>query len=164
MVQEAVEESKSELIPWCDWCFEEYALEDTRGFLQITSEAAKQGEAFEFAIFNTKNSYLGGCGINQINKNDKIANLGYWVRTSEMGRGLALRATRKLIKWVLQKTDLNRLEIVCAVGNTRSQKVAEKLGAQREGIARSRLCVHGIAHDAVVYSVVRHDFNNLTPQ
>ena len=46
-------------------------------------------------------------------------------------------------------------EIVIAVGNRRSQRVAEKVGALREGVLRSRLVLPSGPSDAVMYSLVR---------
>jgi RimJ/RimL family protein N-acetyltransferase len=54
-----------------------------------------------------------------------------------------------------QETDLMRLEIVCAVGNVRSQRVAEKVGALREGVLRNRLLLPSGPSDAVMFSLVR---------
>ena len=99
--------------------------------------------------------FLGGCGVNQVNSIHRFANLGYWVRSSATGRGVARAAVRETAEFVFQNTDLIRLEIVCAVENRRSQRVAEALGAVREGILRSRLLLHGQAVDAVMYSLVR---------
>ncbi|HNX51781.1 MAG TPA: GNAT family protein [Thermoanaerobaculaceae bacterium] len=45
--------------------------------------------------------------------------------------------------------------IVVAEGNLPSQWVAEKTGALREGVLRSRLRIHGVYHDAVMHSIVR---------
>jgi ribosomal-protein-serine acetyltransferase len=50
---------------------------------------------------------------------------------------------------------LNRIEIITEVTNVASQRVAEKVGAQREGVIRQRLWLHGAAHDAVLFAVVR---------
>lgn len=55
----------------------------------------------------------------------------------------------------MENTNLIRLEILIAVGNTASQRVAEKVGAVREGILRKRLVLHDEAHDAVMFSLVR---------
>src|SRR6185295_8307844 len=101
--------------------------------------------------------YAGGCGINHINEVDRFANLGYWVRTSLAGRGFAPAAVLQLISWTFANTILNRLEIVVAVDNVRSQRVAEKVGAQRDGVLRKRVVVRGVSSDAVMYSVVRPD-------
>ena len=68
---------------------------------------------------------------------------------------MARAAVRETAEFVFQNTDLIRLEIVCAVENRRSQRVAEAVGAVRDGILRSRLLLHGKAVDAVMYSLVR---------
>ena len=56
----------------------------------------------------------------------------------------------------LENTDFMRFEIKCAVENVRSQRVAEKAGAIREGIRQSCLEIHGKKHDAVVFTVERN--------
>jgi len=49
-----------------------------------------------------------------------------------------------------------QLEIKCAVENMRSQRVAEKAGAVREGVRESCLDIHGKKHDAVVFLIERN--------
>ena len=148
-------ESVAEVYPWMAWCHESYSLQDARQWIAVQEELAKQGMAYEFAIFDELARFLGGCGINQISKAHGFANLGYWVRTSAMGRGVAPAAARLVAEHAFRETDLIRLEIVCAVDNTRSQRVAEKIGAVREGVLRSRLLLPTGASDAVMYSLVR---------
>jgi RimJ/RimL family protein N-acetyltransferase len=46
------------------------------------------------------------------------------------------------------------VEIVAAVDNIGSQRVAEKVGATREGRARNRCRAGGVQFDAFVYSVI----------
>ncbi len=83
------------------------------------------------------------------------APLRYWVRSSATRAGVATAAVHALRDWAFLTTDLIRLEIVVAIGNLASLRVAEKSGATREGIQRSRLLLHGRAHDAVMYSLTR---------
>lgn len=148
-------ESVAEVHPWMAWCHERYSLDEARQWMAVQEELANQGMAYEFAIFDEAGRFLGGCGINQIGKANRFANVGYWVRTSAMGRGVAPAAARLVAEYAFRKTDLIRLEIVCAVGNTRSQRVAEKIGAEREGVLRNRLLLPTGASDAVMYSLVR---------
>ena len=70
-----------------------------------------------------------------------------------MGQGVAPQAVRQLRDWAFGHTSLVRLEIVVAVGNTRSARVAEKAGAQFEGVLRSRIRLHGFIHDARMYAL-----------
>src|SRR5438132_390407 len=81
----------------------------------------------------------GGCGINQRIRKDRMANLGYWVRTSATRRGIATAAVRLATEYAFEHTDLLRLEIVVAITNIASRRVAEKVGAVREGIAHDRI-------------------------
>ena len=131
-MQAAVVASAAEVGHWMGWCHPQYSLDDARKWILTQQELARQGQAYEFAIHSDKGEYLGGCGINHINTIDRFANLGYWVRSSATGRGVAPAVVRLVAAFAFRETDLNRLEIVVAVGNLRSQRVAEKVGAVRE--------------------------------
>lgn len=151
----AVKESTAELAPWMPWCHPGYSIDDSRSWLQLQTVAFERGDAYEFAITSADGSYLGGCGLNQIDRANNRANLGYWVRTTAARRGVATSAVLALRDWGFEKTTLIRLEIVVAVGNAASRRVAEKSGAVLEGVLRDRLVLHGSAHDAVMFSLTR---------
>lgn len=151
----AVRESLADLGVWLAWCHPSYSLEEARQWLSTRQQRAGDGNAHEFAIAGSEGEYLGGCGISLVNKAHRFANLGYWVRSSAVGKGVASCAARLAIAYAFQNTDLIRLEIVCAVSNTASQRVAEKLGALREGVLRSRLILPSGPSDAVMFSVLR---------
>jgi RimJ/RimL family protein N-acetyltransferase len=85
----------------------------------------------------------------------RCANLGYWVRSSATGQGVAPVAVRLLANWAFRETEILRLEILAAVGNRRSQRVALKAGAVREGVLRDRLFLRDEPQDAIVFSIVR---------
>jgi RimJ/RimL family protein N-acetyltransferase len=167
---EAANESKGgEFSRWMPWCHENYAIKDSREFIEKTVENWKNAEdawredmQFGYAIFDAETEkFLGGAGLNQPSKVSKMFNLGYWIRTSEQNRGIASRATRTLARSAFEDLpELNRIEIVAAVENIPSQKAAEKSGATREGILRKRLIVGGRIHDGVMFSLVREDFQN----
>lgn len=91
-----------------------------------------------------------------------MGNLGYWVRTSRTRSGVASAATRLIARFGFLSLGLQRLEIVVAVGNQASERVAEKAGATREGVLRKRLLIHGQPHDAVLYSLVAEDLEEQT--
>lgn len=151
---EAARESIAEVYPWLPWCHPDYSLAEAEQWARSRAELAS-GEEYNFVILGSGDRFLGGCGLNQINRSHKFANLGYWVRSSATGQGIATKVVRLLEQFAFERTDLVRLEIICAAGNERSQRVAERAGAHREGVLRSRLLLHGRAVDAVMYSLVR---------
>lgn len=100
---------------------------------------------------------MGGCGLNRVDNVNKRANLGYWVRTGRTSQGAATTATLLLARWGLKEIGLNRIEILVATGNNPSLRVAEKVGARREGVLRKRIVVGDKVYDAVMFSLVRGD-------
>ena len=155
---EAARESIAELSPWLPWCHENYAIEETREFLSSRMKPNQPEEAYSFAIIDkASQKYLGGVGINFINRVHQVANLGYWVRTSATGKGAASTATRLVAKFGFAELGLQRIEILAAVPNLASQRVAEKAGAVREGVLRKRLLIRGVPQDAVMFSLVPED-------
>lgn len=152
---EAARESVGEVFRWLPWCHPQYSMADAIEWTRSRAALAAEGREYSFAILGAGGRFLGGCGLNQVNRVHRLANLGYWVRTSATGQGVATAAVRQLAAFAFARTDLLRLEIVCAVGNEASQRVAERAGAVREGVLRHRLLVHGQPVDAVMYSLVR---------
>jgi ribosomal-protein-serine acetyltransferase len=152
---EAARESVRDMFPWLAWCHPDYSMAEAAEWASLQAALASDSPEFAFAVVGPNDEFLGGCGVNQVNSIHRFANLGYWVRSSATGRGVARAAVRETAEFVFHKTDLVRLEIVCAVENRRSQRVAEAVGAVREGILRNRLLLHGKTVDAVMYSLVR---------
>ena len=155
---QAVRESVTEMSPWMPWCHVAYSIEESQAWVESRAEAWKKGTQYDFVITDARDgSFLGGCGLSHIDQANQIANLGYWVKTSRAKRGVASAAVRLLAQFGLGKLKLNRIEITAAVGNKASQRVAEKVGARREGILRNRIVVHDRVYDAVMFSVIPED-------
>jgi len=152
---QAAIESRAELSPWMPWCHVEYCVEESRTWIETQIRNFIEKTEFNFTVLASDGLVVGGCGLNQIDSGNSHANLGYWIRTSHTGRGNAAESIRQLASWAFDNTELNRLEIVASVRNVGSQRAAEKAGAEREGIAGERLVYYDVAHDAVVYSIIR---------
>lgn len=154
-MHEAVRESLAELTPWMPWCHPDYSLPEARAWLRAQVQAFNERKWFEFVIVDGDGRYIGQCGLNQFDELNCRCNLGYWVRSSAVRRGVATRAVHLLRDWAFAHTGLVRIEIVIAAGNPASLRVAEKAGAVREGMLRRRLVLHGAPVDAVMFSFVR---------
>ena len=154
-------ESLGELSASMTWCHPGYSVEDSRAFVRTSGRQWEDREHFSFAICDAEDgTFLGSAGLSHMNAVHKFANLGYWVRTSHAGRGIATAATRLLARWAFAELKLRRLEIVVAANNKPSQRVAEKAGARREGVLRQRLILGGQQLDAILYALVPLDFES----
>jgi RimJ/RimL family protein N-acetyltransferase len=84
---------------------------------------------FDFAINHVGSPvFLGRVGLDRISASG-TANVGYWVRSSQTGQGIATAAVRLVARFGFEDLGLKRLELVIAVDNAASRRVAEKVGA-----------------------------------
>lgn len=158
LLLEAVQESMKELHEWLPWCHPEYNVHDSAEFMAARDAEWRRGEQYSFVIHaRTNGFFLGGVGINFINRVHNFANLAYWVRTRATRHGVATAAVRLAAEFAFTELKLSRLEIVTGVDNQASQRVAQKAGAIREGLLRRRLRVYGQPQDAVLFSLVPED-------
>ncbi len=154
---EAVSESIADIYPWMPWCHPGYTVEESRDWVMFCLDTWGKPN-YEFVIVEqVTGRFLGAIGLNQINRVHDFANLGYWVRSGAAGRGIAVVAARLCAQFGFEELKLRRLEIVVDVDNRRSQRVAEKAGATREGIARQRCKLGATWRDAVMFSLLPTD-------
>ena len=127
-----------------------------------TKNLLERWEKDEFYVFfildGSTNRLLGFAFLNHVNRQYQMANLGYAVRTSCAGQGIATEAARLLARYGFEKLGLQRIEIVVRKDNLASLRVAEKLGAVREGLLRNRTIFHGSPSDAYMHSLIPSDF------
>jgi RimJ/RimL family protein N-acetyltransferase len=86
-----------------------------------------------------------------------VANLGYWVRSDRTGGGIATRAAKLAVRFGFETLGLHRIEILMQPTNRGSQRVAQKLGATREGRCRHRVTVDGTPRDVLLYALIPSD-------
>lgn len=156
-VMEAVRESP-DVKRWLPQWEKLHSTADLVQWVEAFNRDRAEGTAHVFVMSDSTTGQIQGiCGLTRINKVHRFANVFYWVRQSCAGRSLAARSVRLLAQFGFETVQLNRLEIVVAVGNTASLRVAEKVGAVREGVLRHRLMVGGQPTDAAIFSLIAED-------
>lgn len=156
----ATRESLDDLIPWMSWATPNYGGADVAEYIRVVTETWEAGRYYAFAVTDARDgTILGAASLSHVHPIYHFCNLGYWIRSSRRGNGLAPRAARLAAKFGFEQLGLLRAEIVIAVGNAASLKAAEKSGAHREGILRDRMTVREKVYNAVMFSFIRADFN-----
>ncbi|MBI3775183.1 MAG: GNAT family N-acetyltransferase [Gammaproteobacteria bacterium] len=151
----AVRESHATVGRWMSWYRAGYSRVEAEAWFTQANQGLQDNANYELGIFTSDGAtLLGGVGLNQFNRAHNFCNLGYWVRASKQGQGIATRASGALADYGFRELQLARIEIVAAQGNLPSQRVAQKIGAAFECMARNRLVLHGQSIAAAVYSVI----------
>ncbi len=153
----AVQESLKELKPWMSWATDRYTEMSAREYITIARARWEEHTFYAFAITRGE-EIVGACTLSSIHPLYRFCNLGYWVRTSCRGQGIAGRAAQLIARFAFETLGLIRVEIVIAVGNQASIRVAEKIGAHDEGILLNRMVVGTSIYDAHMYSLLPSDF------
>lgn len=151
-VAEAARRSLPELQPWMPWATDDYDVDDAREWIGRFG-----GEDTHPFVIVEDDEIVGTAGLNRIDALNSIANLGYWLRSDRIGRGIATAATRLIADFGHQQVGLHRLEIIMSVRNHASRRVAERVGATHEGVLRGALLLHGEHHDVHLFSLLPGD-------
>ena len=152
-VREAVLESGRDLSRYETWATPGFSVEDAARYVGWWISGWNDGSARYFGVWRA-DRYLGSCGLSGIEGAHRVAGLGFWVRSSETGRGVATAAANAVVQFGFEHLELGRIEIMAAIDNAASLRIAAKVGATREGILRKRLVLDGAATDAVMTAVL----------
>jgi RimJ/RimL family protein N-acetyltransferase len=125
------------------WCTEQ-AFRDPQREVNFVLEPTETGR------------FAGMIGISRADWDTGVAETGYWIGPSARRRGYVTEALRAVAGHAFG-LGLYRLELMAAVGNLASQRVAEKAGFTREGVLRKARPVPGGRADMVLFSLLRED-------
>ncbi|WP_113720757.1 GNAT family N-acetyltransferase [Aeromonas salmonicida] len=154
----AAHESIDTVGTWMSWCTPSFNRDKALGWFATCDQDREAGRAYDMGLFcAATGQLLGGAGINQLAAHHRYGNIGYWVRQSRQGQGIARQAVALLRDFGFEQLGLFRLEIVMGVGNTASEAVAIAAGATFECRARNRIFLHGQPLDAHIYTLVTAD-------
>ena len=157
-LHEAIAETLADLVPWLPWARAEHGLGETRRYLRAARSAWSRQSAFEFVIELRESQRIAGIvSLHRVDWVRASAGLGYWIRRSEWRRGVASEAASAALDHALGGLRLHRIEALVALENKASQRVVEKLGFVREGIAREVEFIDGRYLDHIQYSFLRSD-------
>lgn len=82
---------------------------------------------------------VGSVGLHRTDWNEPKTEVGYWIRTSEVGNGYASEGVEVLADWALTDLQAIRVELVTLEENAASRAVAVRCGFALEGVLRNVL-------------------------
>ncbi len=155
---DTVSASLPTLSQWLPWAKPGYARSDSAAWIAHCQRIWAAGLGYHLGIFDAATGALhGGVGFSDVNAMRRSANLGYWVADAARGREVAVAAARLAAAWAFDDLGLHRIEILVQPENTASLRVAVKLGAVCEGIARNGIIIDGEPREAIVHSLIPGD-------
>lgn len=158
-VIEAIDESRAELDAWMAWAPHMRQPDDVRQLAQRIRQGWASREDFGLGIFRRDDGrFLGATGLHRPNWAVPSLEIGYWMRTADVGKGYVRETVIGLTRVGFGTIGLRRMEIRCDADNTRSRRVAEAVGYQMEGRLRQQdRKPNGELRDTLVFSLIDTD-------
>jgi [ribosomal protein S5]-alanine N-acetyltransferase len=127
-------------------------------FLTAIHNGFRAGTLYQWGV-ELEHAIVGTCTLANIDRQHRRAELGFALAKAFWGRGLILRALPAVIQFAFDRLDLHRIEADTDPRNVASMRVLERLGFRREGLLRERYFQFGEAQDAVVFGLLRGDWD-----
>ena len=128
-------ESIEDLRLWMPWARVEISVEESEKSSREAHARFLTGEDIRLCLFDrSTGEFLGGSGLHRIDWEHCIFEIGYWVRSSRVGRGYVTEAVNAVARYAFGQLDAKRVSIYCNASNSKSRAVAERLSFPLEGV------------------------------
>ena len=127
----------------------------------IKNYKKKDKESYPFTIeLKEEGKIIGGIGLDDVNRFQGRASIGYWIAEPYWKKGYASEALNELLKFAFNKFKLRRIEANVFVGNPTSGQLLEKFGAKLEGTLRkaSKCKADGKIKGDYVYGLLKEEW------
>ncbi|MEO0559209.1 MAG: GNAT family protein [Bacteroidota bacterium] len=147
--------SRQHLDRWLRWSSAIQTLSDVEALIARFETKEANGDGFHLGVWDD-GELAGGAVCWGIHRENRNAEVGYWLGRAFTGRGLATQSAQAVIEHLFTVETLHRIEMQCGVENTASRAVAERCGLANEGIRRESHWIRFVDH--VVYGILRHEW------
>jgi RimJ/RimL family protein N-acetyltransferase len=159
-LDEAIRASLPDLNQWLPWARMDYNSADTAAFLRESIQAWREDRAWDYSIRwkAQPHHHVGNVSFWTVSKLGKIVEVGYWVRSDETSQGVCTEAVDRILREAFDALGYHKAVLRIAVGNTPSDRVAQKLGFTREGVLREELLIRGNWVDHSLWSLLDREY------
>ena len=149
--------NREHLRQWLPWVDKIKSVEETRAFIHTTRRQLSDNNGFQ-TVIRHRGDLVGAVGHHGISWNNRSTSLGYWLAQEAQGKGIMTRSCRGFLEHAFLDLALNRVEIRCAVENTRSRAIPERLGFSPEGVIRDAEWLYDHYVDHVIYGLLTSEW------
>ncbi|MDG4656802.1 GNAT family protein [Ectobacillus antri] len=157
LIFKASNTSREHLRRWLPWVDDTHTLEDTKKFIQATMDQFAQHKGFCTSIW-WRDEFAGIIDFHGLHTTLNKIEIGYWLLEKHQGRGIMTKACRAFVDHAFSVMKLERVEILAAVGNTKSQAIPKRLGFKQEGVLRKCTKTSEGLEDVVIFGLLKDEW------
>lgn len=108
----------------------------------------KDYKDFFWAIETKDGKFIGGCGVNHMDRKNRVARVGIFIGDKQyQDKGYGTDAMRVLLKFLFEEYNVNKVKLSVFDYNRRAIRSYEKCGFQTEVVCREAVYRYGKYHD-----------------
>ena len=157
MVFQAIDKNREYLSPWLPFVQDTQSQEDTEAFIDSVTNKSTNDRDEVFVIW-FQDKFAGLIGYKDTDRVNMKTEIGYWLIESMSGKGIISQSVKELVSFAFAQMDMNRIQIKCAIGNTKSVAIPKRHGFVFEGIERSGEKHQQKFVDLEIYSMLKKDW------
>jgi ribosomal-protein-serine acetyltransferase len=150
-VWQAIDESRQSLLKWVPDIGRRRSLYDVRDGLARLLRSGERNRLICGVWERSSCRVLGGVGLYHIGVETRVAELGYWLRTTARGSGFATEALTLLMEYAVGELRLDHFEAFIGMDNSASRRVAERLGMNLAGLVAADPVRDGPVANVLLY-------------
>ncbi|GGF73904.1 GNAT family N-acetyltransferase [Wenyingzhuangia marina] len=132
------------------------SIEATKEQMNWFANLEKEGTGMWFAICSLDNkTFYGAGGLNDLNKEHKKAEIGFWLLTDFWGKGIMKEAMPLICNYGFKELGLHRIEGFVESDNTNCKNAMAKLDFQHEGVMKDCEIKNGELISLDIYSKIK---------
>jgi [ribosomal protein S5]-alanine N-acetyltransferase len=147
----------AEVMQYMEWPAHQ-SVADAAAYLAGCAQRWASGTEHHWVIEGRAGGPLLGCIA--CRPKGHVVDFGYFLARPAWGRGVATEAVSLLMGWLKRQPAVLRITATTDIDNTRSARVLERAGLQREGVLRMATCrpqIGGLPRDTALYAWCRRD-------
>ena len=134
-------------------------LEDTKEQMDWYADLKRTGTGVWWCIYDkTTDQFLGAGGYNNLEKEHRKAEVGFWLLKEHWGKGILKEAMSAILNMGFYSLNLLRVEGFVDHENQKCKKALEKVNFTFEGTMRSCEIKDGKALDVDIYSMLKAEW------
>lgn len=159
----AIEENREQLGRWLPWVGQHQSVDDAENYVRNMAGRWQTRESLILAIFShDERTLYGGTGFHGFDWTVPSLEIGWFLRESARGRGIATEAVRLCCTLAFEQMKVNRVWGSVDVLNERSVRLFERVGFLREAHLRGeRRDHHGQLRDTLIYGMLARDWESM---
>ena len=152
-----IENNREHLKKWLGWLDNMLTIEDAQVHTETTMKELEDKSNYNFGIYYN-NKFAGIIAIKDISYRNQKAEIGYWLDKEFTGKGIMTQCCRVVINFAYETLNLNKITILTATENYKSQAIPKRLNFDLEGTLKEYECLYGKYVDNYIFSMLKRNW------